>query len=233
MLAVLKKELRIYFTSLLGYIVIGIYLIVASAAFYGMYVKNSGYSDFSYFFGFTNTIFMFLSPLITFRIIAEDKHYGSFELLMTSPTSPWGIVMGKFLAVWIFAMVGNTFLLFYPTFLSFVADVDWGSVISSYFGMFFSVAFFISVGIAASSMTKNYVIAAIIAFGTVILLYIIENFSGSSSLLEKFFQEISYGYHYRQFSMGIVLLKDILYFVFGSFLFLYLAKDRVEASSLK
>lgn len=235
MFAIYKKELKVYFTTLLGYIVMTFYLLIAAGFFYGTYIYGSGArSDFSSYFGIMNSIFLFIIPIITLRILAEDKKVGTFEILLTSPKSSWQIIMGKFFGVLTFVMVAGSLLLLYPVMISFFAPVDWGTVFASYIGMILSLAFFIAIGMAASSLTENYVIAGITAFGMFFILFLISLFRDVPvEWLSAVFTEIAYAYHYEQFSKGIFAVKNLLYFIIGTFLFLYFAKNRIESKTWK
>lgn len=235
MFAIYKKELKVYFTTLLGYIVMAFYLLIAAGFFYGTYIFGSGTSsDFSSYFGIMNSVFLFIIPIITLRILAEDKKMGTFEILMTSPKSSWQIIFGKFFGVLTFVVVAASLLLLFPIMISFFAPVDWGTVFASFFGMILSLAFFVAVGMAASSLTDNYVIAGITAFGMFFLLFLISLFRDVPvEWLSSIFSEIAYAYHYEQFSKGLISVKNILYFIIGTFLFLYFAKNRIESKTWK
>ncbi len=234
MFAVYKKELKVYFTSILGYAVMGIYLLISGVFFYGYFLGPQNTSDFAGFFEDMNTAFLFIIPILTLRILAEDKKLGTYELLLTSPVSPWEIILGKFLGVFSFIFIGITILLFYPLVLNFYTSIEWGAVIAGYLGIIFSLAFFISVGMFASSLTDNYVVTGLISYGLFIFLYLISFFgSAPDSLISKIFKEISYSNHYSQFAAGLIKPKDILYFIIGSFFWLYLAKSIVESKTWK
>ena len=235
MLAIFKKELKVYFTSILGYVVMSIYLLVAVVSFYGWFLYNEqASSDFSAFFGWMNSFFLFILPLITMRSLAEEKNLGTYELLLTSPITPWQIVIGKFLGVFGFVLTAATVLLIFPISLSFFAEVELGPVLSGYIGMVFSLGFFVAVGVAASSVTGNQVIAAVIAYAVFFLLYLITAFSDVQvEFLARLFKELSFIEHYTEAAKGLIVLKDILYFIIASFIALYIAKTAVESKSWK
>jgi ABC-2 type transport system permease protein len=234
MFAIYKKELKVYFTSILGYAVMGIYLLIAGIFFYGSFIATKSPSDFSGFFGDMNTAFLFIIPILTLRILAEDKKLGTFELLLTSPIKPWGIILGKFLAVFTFVCLGATILLVYPAVLSFYTGVEWGAVFAGYLGMLFSLALYISIGMFASSVTENYVVAGLLSFGFFILLYVISVFGNMpDSVFSRFLKEISYSNHYGQFTSGLIKARDVLYFLIGSYIWLYLSKTVIESRTWK
>jgi ABC-2 type transport system permease protein len=235
MFAVYKKELKVYFTGILGYIVMGIYLLMAGIFFFGIYVFSaSSTSDLSPFFGMMNSWFLLIIPILTLRILAEDKKLGTYELLLTSPRSSWEIIIGKFLGVLTFVLTGATLLLVFPLVLSFFAPIEWGAVLSGYLGMVFSLAFFVSIGMAASSFTDNFVIAGIISFGLFFMLFLISAFGDVQvEFLANLMREISFSHHYEQFAKGFISLKNFLYFILGTFIWLFVAKNVVESKTWK
>ncbi len=234
MFAVYKKELKVYFSSILGYASLGVYLVVAGIFFTGYFLGARNSSDFSGFFGDMNTAFLFIIPILTLRVLAEDKKLGTFELLLTSPVTPWEIVLGKFLGVLSFTAVGATLLLLYPLVISLYTAVEWGTVFSGYLGILFSLGFYVAIGIFASSLTDNYVVSGLLTFGFFILLFVISAFGNSpDSTVSRVLRELSYSTHYGQFASGLILPRNVLYFVFGAFLFLSGARTVIESRTWK
>ena len=164
MWAVFRKEIKTYFTSALGYIVMTFFLAIAAFVFLQAHVFAPNKSaDFVAYFSFVNSIVMIVLPLITMRILAEEKNLGTYELLLTSPASAWEIVIGKFLGVLVFVSTGIMMMLLFLVALSFFAPVDFGMALLSMLGMLLSSAFFIAFGMAASSVTGSLVVAAIVS----------------------------------------------------------------------
>jgi ABC-2 type transport system permease protein len=234
MLAIYKKELKVYFTSILGYVLMGVYLLIAAMFFTGYFLGIQNTSDFSGFFTDMNTVFLFIIPIMTFRILVEDKKLGTYELLLTSPVTAWEIILGKFLATFTFVWIGTSILLVFPLVLTFFTTIDWGEVLSGYLGILFTLSFFIAAGVFASSLTNNYVVAGLIAFVLFLVFYIIAYFGNApDNLFSRILKELSYSIHYNQFAQGVITLKDILYFLIGTFLWLFLAKSVVESKTWK
>lgn len=218
----------------MGYMVMGAYLIMSVILFNLYFLGGRNSSDFSSFFSDMNTVALFIIPILTIRLLSEDKKLGTYELLLTSPVSPWGIITGKFLSVIIFTMLADTILLIYPLLLMFYTTIEWGAVLSGYLGIMFSVFLFTSIGMLASSLTDNYVIAALISFLFIFLFMIISIFANSpDNPFSGLFSEISYSNHYFQFASGLVKIKDALYFIIGAFLFLYSSKSVIESRTWK
>lgn len=235
MFTVFKKELKVYFNSLLGYTLISVYLLIAGLFFFAYFLMTpQAVGDFSPYFSDMNTTFLLIVPILTIRILAEDRKLGTLELLLTSPISSWEIVMGKFLAVLLFMSLGSAILLVFPIIISFNTHVEWGSVFTGYFGMIFSLSFFVAVGIFSSSLTDNYVVAGLISFVLFIVLFLITLFgNGPNQAVAQIFKEISFSDHYAQFAQGLIRLKDILYFLMGTFIWLFLAKTVIESQTWK
>ncbi len=235
MFTVFRKELMVYFNSLLGYTLISVYLLIAGLFFFAYFlIGTQAVVDFSPYFSNMNTTFLLIIPILTLRILAEDRKIGTLELLLTSPVSPWEIVMGKFLAVLLFMVLGSAILLIFPVIISFNTPIEWGSVFTGYFGMIFSLSLFVAVGIFASSLTDNYVVAGLISFVLFIVLFLITLFgNGPDQVITRIFREISFANHYSQFAQGLIRVKDILYFVMGTFIWLFLAKTMIESQTWK
>jgi ABC-2 type transport system permease protein len=235
MITIFKKELKVYFSSLLGYVLMFVFLLLAGTFFWGYFLAGAqASSDFSAFFADINTALLFIIPILTFRTLVEDKKLGTYELLLTSPVTAWDIVLGKFLAAFAFVMLAATLVLIFPLAISFITTVEWGAVLAGWLGIFFSAAFFIAIGMFASSLTDNYVIAGLIALMLSVLMLVLSFFGNSQNpQLSAFFQSISYASHYQQFAQGLIRAKDFLYFAIGIFLWLFLAKSIVESRTWK
>jgi ABC-2 type transport system permease protein len=234
MTAVFKKELRVYFTSWMGYMVMGVFLVMSVILFHGYFLGVRNSSDFSEFFSDMNTVSLFIIPVLAIRLLTEDKKLGTFELIMTSPLSAAQIVSGKFLSVIVFAAIGDTILLLYPVILAFYSTIEWGAVISGYLGIIFSALLFAAVGILASSLSDNYVVAALIAFLFILVFMVISFFANSAdNPFANFLKEMSYSNHYFQFASGLIKLKDILYFLIGTATCLLAAGTVVESGTWK
>ncbi len=234
MTAILKKELRIYFTSWMGYMVMGVYLIMSVILFNLYFLGARNTSDFSSFFSDMNTVSLFIIPVLAIRLLSEDKKLGTYELLLTSPVTSWGIVFGKFLSVVIFILLADTIFLIFPLILMFITSIEWGAVFSGYLGILFSAILFASIGMLASALTDNYVVAALISFLFILLFMIVSIFANSyDNPLSGVFKEISYSNHYYQFASGLINIKDVLYFIIGAFIFLYSSKTIIESRTWK
>ncbi|MBU0696146.1 MAG: gliding motility-associated ABC transporter permease subunit GldF [Bacteroidetes bacterium] len=234
MLAIYKKELYSYFSSLVAYITIGIFLVVLSLflwVFPDSSILEYGYASLESMFSTIPYLFMFLIPAITMRSLAEEKREGTFELLATRPLTDWQIVGGKYLAA-------LTLVLFslIPTLVYYISvyqlgvvkgNIDSGAVIGSYIGLFLLGAAFVALGIFASAITKNQIIAFAIA---VFLSFIaFSGFDSASQILslqqfDSILINLGINAHYQSISRGVLDTRDLIYFLSFIGLFLLITK---------
>lgn len=234
MRAILIKEISGFFSSLVAYITIAAFLIV-TGLFLWVFPESSileyGYAGLDSFFNISPYIFMFLIPAITMRSLAEERKDGTFELLATRPITDWGIVTGKFLAA-----VSIVLLTLIPTLIYYFTvyqlgvvkgNIDTGAVIGSYIGLILLGTAFVSLGLFASSLGKNQVIAFTIA---VFLCFLF--FSGFGSLSQlvsvqgfsSYLTELGINQHYQSIGRGVLDTRDFIYFLSFCILFLLLTK---------
>jgi len=182
-----------------------------------------------YAFGNMIFIFLILSPILTMRTLTEEKKSGTNQLLLTSPIRLRSVVIGKYMAVLTVyaAMLLITFA--YPIILYHYSKIDLGVVASGYFGILLIGAAFTSAGLFASSLTENQIVAAIIAFGILLLSWSMEWLAGLfQGILSKFFGFLSIINHFNDFQLGIVDTGNIFYYLSYIFIFLYLTIRTVE-----
>ena len=160
------KELRAYLTSPMAYIVTGIFLVL-TGTFFTTYLASTQYNDTS-IKGFLNTgsiLILLFAAVLTMRLIAEERKMGTWELLLTAPVRDSEVIVGKFLSS-LGILVGMLILtLYYPILLEIFGDPDWGPISTSYLGLFLLGSASLAVGIFASSLTSNQIVAAVVAGG--------------------------------------------------------------------
>lgn len=163
MLAIYKKELRSYFTSMIGYVFIAFFLVIIGI---GVLFQNLGnqYANFEYTLSSINFLFVLLTPLLTMRLMAEENKQKTDQLLLTSPLSASAIVVGKLLAVFTIFLTAMVITCFYPLVLSKYGDVNFPSAYSSILGFIALGAAYLAIGLFISSLTENQVVAAVISF---------------------------------------------------------------------
>ena len=234
MLTILNKEITGFLSSLAAYIIIAVFLLVTGLflwVFPDSSILEYGYAGLDSFFNIAPYVFMFLIPAITMRSLAEERNDGTFELLATRPITDWEIVSGKFLAclaIIVLALLPT--LIYYLTVYELgitKGNIDSGAVIGSYSGLILLGAAFTSMGLFASSLSKNQIIAF-----TVSVFLCFFTFSGFDSLsrvvslqgMDTFLTVLGINEHYQSISRGVLDTRDLLYFLSFCAVFLVLAK---------
>lgn len=188
MWAVIKKELKSYFYSPIGYVFIGLFLIMFSIFFYIDVFQYSSV-NFEYIFYSGATILTFIVPILTMRTIAEERKNGTEQLLLTSPLSITKVVLGKFIAATLIVVVTELCTFMYFGILSFFGDPHISTALVTLLGFLLLAMSYISFGILASSITENQIIAGVITIGFFILVWFLPQFStafSSFSLINLF-----------------------------------------------
>lgn len=228
-LTIFRKELKSYFSSPVAYIVLVVFLIITgwfftSSLFLGGVVTMRNVFDIIPF------IFLFFIPAISMRTFSEEKKSGTIELLLTKPITDLDIVVGKFLAALTLTAIALAFTFVYVISLTFLGKVDMGSIIGSYIGLLFMSGIYISIGIFASSLTENQVVAFIISFLIVFALFMLNKIliflpTSVSSILEY----ISIDYHFSNIAKGVLDTRNIIYYLSGIVIFVLLTKTSLES----
>lgn len=224
MYAIFIKEINAFFSSLIGYIVIGIFLVLMGLVlwvFPDYSVIDGNYATLDTLFSMAPLVFLFLIPAVTMRTFAEENQTGTIELLVTRPIADWQIVGGKFLAC--FTLVAFALL---PTILYYITvyvlgappgNLDSGGTMGSYIGLLFLASAFVAIGIFASSLSNNQIVAFLLAAFLCFFVYLAFDFL---SRLPVFFgktddivQAFGIQYHYNSMSRGVLDTRDLIYFI--------------------
>ena len=229
MKAIFKKEFKSYFYSPIGYVFVAIFFFVASL-FFSMYNLYKGSSDINMVFNNMTLIFLFLTPIITMRLLAEEKNAKTDQLLFTSPVKVTSVVMGKFFAAISVFAIAMALTAVYPLLLAKFTKPDWGKIVSNYIGFMFMGAAFVSIGLYISSLTENQIIAAVATFGVLFLLYLIDFFSTvvTAPILREIISFVSITTKFKDFSMGIIDIGAIVYYIGVVVVFVYLTVFHIE-----
>jgi ABC-2 type transport system permease protein len=220
-LLIFNKEFKDYFLSPIAYIVIAVFLLVTGWLFFSTFF-GYGQAELRRFFNLLPLIFALVVPVITMRLFSEELNVGSYEILLTLPVTFQDIIIGKFLAGVAFVAAILLPTLSYPIFISFLGDLDWGVVVGSYIGSFLLGAAFTAIGLLASSLTRNQIIACIVGMAICAVLAIIDKmlFFFPQSLLNVV-AYLSASIHFENIAKGIVDSRDVLYFLSIVFIGLY------------
>jgi ABC-2 type transport system permease protein len=220
-LLIFKKEFKDYFTSPIAYIVIAIFLLLTGWLFFSTFFVYDQV-DLRRFFNLLPFLFAIVVPIITMRLFSEELNVGSYELLLTMPVTHRDIILGKFFAG--SALVAAILLptVSYPIFISFLGDLDWGVVIGSYLGALLLGGAYAAIGLFASSLTRNQIIACIVGMIICAVLAIVDKmlFFFPQPILSTV-AYISAATHFENISKGIVDSRDLIYFFSVIFLGLY------------
>lgn len=225
---IFQKEFKDFFISPIAYIVISIFLLVTGWFFFMTFFLFDQ-AELRNFFNLLPMSFSFVIPALTMRLFSEELNVGSYETLVTLPVTLVDIIVGKFLAVSIFVAAMLLPTLSYPLFISFLGDLDWGPVVAGYFGAFLLGGAYCAIGIFASSVTRNQIIAFIIGALICFILTMINQmlFFFPQAILNV----ISYlgiGSHFQNIAKGIVDSRDLLYFFSVIFIGLFSTKLVLE-----
>ena len=222
MFAIFKKELRAYLSSLIAYMVIVVFLVgvgVFMWVFPDYNLLDYGFADMETLFMLGPYIFLFLIPAITMRSFAEEKKAGTMEFLFTKPLTDWDIILGKY-----FASLSLVFLALLPTLFYYYAiyqlgnpigNIDSQGTFASYIGLFLLAAVFTAIGIFASALTENQIVAFILAIFFCFVLY--QGFSAlagsnDASLTSYWLLQLGIDHHYTTIRKGLIDSRNLIYF---------------------
>lgn len=240
MIALLKKEINEFFSTIIGYIVVIVFLLATGLflwVFPGQHnVFDSGYATLNSLFTIAPWIFLFLVPAVTMRMISDEKKQGTMELLLTRPITDLQIVLAKYLAALVLLIIALL-----PTLIYYFSvyqlgnpegNIDSAGTIGSYIGLFFLVAIYAAIGIFTSSITNNQIIAFILAMLLSFIFFMGFDFLSSMWIFSKIdatVSELGINAHYKSMSRGVIDTRDIIYFLSVIILFVYLTKTIVQS----
>ena len=211
--AVATRELRSYFLSPLAYVVIALFLALSGYLF-ALILANGRQASLSGLVQNVSVLYLFIVPAISMRLLAEEQRTGTVELLLTNPVQEWEIVAGKFLSsiMLILVMLGLTLL--FPLFLFVFGNPDRGPIITGYVGVLLQAAAFLSVGLWASSLTQNQIVAAIVSFALLLILWLSDNLGqflgGTIGTIVSYTSVIN---HFQSFPQGVIASQDVVYYL--------------------
>lgn len=232
MYSIFNKEIHSFFSSLTGYIVISVFLVSIGLfmwVFGDTSVLDYNFATMDQLFSIAPLVFLFLIPAVTMRSFAEEKATGTIEFLFTKPLTTIQIIGGKFLANFvlvIFALL-PTLIYYYSVYQlgSPVGNLDSGAILGSYIGLLFLSGTFVAIGMFASTLTNNQIVAFIL--GAFLCFFFhwaftyVARFPMFTTTLDIFIQKIGINYHYSSISKGLLDTRDIIYFISVIFIFLY------------
>jgi ABC-2 type transport system permease protein len=227
-----KRELDSFFDSLIAYIVLILFL--GFSGFFtwlqGSDIFMSGQASLRPFFAIAYWTLFFFIPAITMRLLAEEKKTGTIELLLTKAISDREVVLGKFLAALFLIVIALLFTLPYVITVASIGNIDIGEIICGYLGLLLMSAAYISIGLYASSLTSNQIVAFLAALFIGLFFHIIfDVISGSfTGAIGGFLNILSLSTHFESISRGVIDSKDLIYFFSIVFIGLFLAETSLS-----
>ncbi len=238
MIALFRKEINSFFSSIIGYIVIILFLLV-NAIFFWLVADDNilyyGYANMDLFFDRAPYIFLLLIPAVTMRSFAEEKSIGTIESLITKPISETKIILAKY-----FASVVLVIFAILPTFTYYISlyyvgnpvgNIDTGAVMGSYLGLLLLASIYVSIGMLASSLTDNQIVSLLVSIAICLLMTWGFNFLGSLKSfksLNLFIFELGVLPHYVSISRGVIDTRDVIYFLSANAFFLLCTKTVLQ-----
>jgi len=240
MFALYKREILSFLTSIIGYIVIVVFLIIMGLFLWIFPIEfnilDSGYATIDSLFILSPFVFLFIVPAITMKSFAEERKTGTIELLLTKPLTDMQIVVAKFLAhcsLLIITLLPTLFYFYTIYFLGYPkGNIDQGAMWGSYLGLILLGASFVGVGLFMSSITDNQIVAFILSIFVCLIIYLGFDFIYSLSVfgnLSLFIKSIGINHHYSSISRGVVDTRDILYFISFCYITLLLTKLSIQS----
>lgn len=220
---IFRKDFRSYFVSPIAYIVIAIFLLVTGWFFFATFFLF-GQANLRNFFSLLPIIFSFVIPAITMRLVSEELNIGSYEILLTMPVTFSGVIVGKFMAALAFVVAMLLPTAAYPVTVALLGQLDWGPVLGGYIGAVLLGGAFCAVGLFASSLTRNQIVAFIIGMAICFTLTLIDKmlFFLPRSMLGVL-AYLGADFHFQNISKGVIDSRDVIYFLSVCFLGLYAA----------
>jgi len=231
---IFKKEIVVYFTTPVAYVVMLAFLVISGYLFH-FYFSFVRVSDMSKVFNNMIIVGMLISPILTMRLLSEEKRANTYELLRTSPISLYQVVVGKYLASIVIFLSGLILTLSYVILLGVYGSPDYGVILSGYIGFILTISAFLSIGLLASSLSQNQMVAAIIGFALIFLLWFIDVLSGilANDFLSNVLNEMSFLNHFSTFLSGIIDIKDVSFFTFWIIAMLTITTKVLELNTWK
>jgi ABC-2 type transport system permease protein len=235
MITLYKKEISIFFSTIIGYLIIGLFLLISSLILWHdiseINILDNAYASLDYFFSTAPLIFLLFIPSVSMRVFSEEFKTGTIEILITKPISSFEIVTAKFFAVLSLVIIAILPTITYVISIYFLGEttgnLDLAAVVGSYIGLLLLSSIFASISVYASSLSSNQIVSFIIAiimssfffFGFDILSHL-----PYLQIVDLTLQKIGISYHYNIMSKGLLKVSDLVYFISVSLLFIKLTE---------
>lgn len=223
MSAIFRRELGAFFTSSIAYVFLAVFYLFAGA-FFTVSSLMSKTTDMSGMFSSLSTVIMILVPILTMKSFSEEKKQKTEQGLLTAPVSLGGMVLGKYFAIVVMYILGVSIILVDGLILSYFGSVDWGILFANYIALILLGAAFIAVGVFVSALTENQVVAAVVSFLLLMLLYLLDYFADFISIdfISDILNALSFYTKYYEFTCGIFNLSSVLFYISAAVIFNFL-----------
>lgn len=218
--AIYRREMGAFFTSGLAYVFLSVFTLV-SGIFFFFGVIGSATSNMSSLFSNMFTIVLFLIPILTMKLMSEEKKNRTDQGLLTAPIGLWSIVLGKYFAALTLFIIAESVVFIYAIFIAVYGNVLWASLLGNYFAMLFLGAAFIAVGLFVSSLTENQMASAVASMLALFVLYLFDSLASniSNEVIQKVMLSLSFYSRYIEFTQGVFNLSSVVFFVSAAFIF--------------
>ncbi|MGI5976640.1 MAG: ABC-2 transporter permease [Candidatus Limivicinus sp.] len=229
MRAVLEREFRAYFQSPLGYVFIAVMYFFTAYYFFSFNLYRNT-TDMSMLFNQLFSVVLFLVPILTMRLMSEDKRARTDQLLLTAPVSRIGIVMGKYLSAFCVYIISISACLLMALVLSIYGEPDWPVIIGNLVGLVLLGASLIAICMFLSSLTESQVIAAVSGFAVSLFLVLVDAlvYVVSSNTFKTIFHYMSFNDRYNGFTIGIIDFSNVVFFLSIAAMFIFLTAAVLE-----
>ena len=225
MLAIYRREMGAFFTSGVAYVFLAVFWLVSGIFFYNGVVA-SGTTDKSSMFSSMFYIVLFLIPVLTMKLLSEEKKNRTDQGLLTAPVGLWEIVLGKYFAALTLYIIAESVVFIYAFILNYLGDVVWTPLLGNYVAMIFLGAAFIAVGLFVSSLTENQMASAVVSLVVLFVIYLSEmlvsSFENGGKLKKAIHfvvSKLAFYSRYVEFTRGVFSLPSIVFFISAAFLF--------------
>ncbi len=240
MIALYKKEISVFFSSIIGYLIIGLFLLINSLILWhdisDINILDNAYANMDSLFSIAPLIFLVFIPAVSMRVFAEEFNTGAIETLMTKPITAFNIVLAKYLAVLSLILISIIPTIIYVVSIYFLGEIignlDLASIVGSYIGLILLSSIFSAISVYASSLSSNQIVAFILAIIICSFFYFGLDLLSQVPLLlsvDLIIQKIGISFHYNMLSKGLIKLSDFVYFISVSLLFIKLTEGVIKS----
>lgn len=225
MLAIYRREMGAFFTSGVAYVFLTVFYLISGIFFFNG-VLCSGTTDVSPMFSSMFYVVMFLIPILTMKLLSEEKKNKTDQGLLTAPISLWDIVLGKYFAALTLFVIAESIIFIYAFVIKYLGDIIWPTLLGNYFAMLFLGAAFIAVGLFISSLTENQMASAVACLVALFVIFLsesmvanFENGNVAERITYKVITSLAFYSRYTEFTRGAFSLSSVVFFISAAFLF--------------